>query len=482
MRTAGSILKWFGLTLLLLLAITLIKTWLTPASQPERRASIQVANDTTALRHLAEAIRFRTISFDDSGVTTASLNALEQLYRWMETTYPGVAGTARFMRVGHNLLIRLPGKLADRPAIFLAHLDVVPAAGGWRREPFAGVISGDTLWGRGTLDDKNTAVALLEAMEGMIKSGFTPGHDIYLAFGHDEEIGGENGAKLLAEYFEKQKIKASFIADEGFGVMEGVVPGLKQPCAIIGLGEKGNLSLKLKVKIPGGHSAWPPVENASSVLTAALHRLDAYQFPAHIDGPVRQLFETAGPHMAFGYRWLFANLWLTSPLVKQVLLGGEKTAASIRTTHVSSVIRAGVKENVVPAEAEAIVNFRLRPGDSMAYIMRQVKEVIADERVTMEIYQDHHEATPVSPVDAAGYRLMAETITALFPEAVVTPGLVITGTDCKHYTRVSDCIYRFVPFTYSDANLGGIHGANEYITLKQLSVGIAFYKTLFARL
>lgn len=480
------ILKWLGIGVAALLTIMVANMLLkAPKALPEKE-SVNIVTDTPALRHLAEAMRFRTISYDEDSLNRSlRLPQLTALHAWMKRTYPMLAKMATWETVnGGSLLISLKGQTELRPALFLAHLDVVPApdSAQWNHAPFAGRIHRDTLTGRGTLDDKNTAIAMLEAIEGLLREGKRPKRGILFAFGHDEELGGPDGAARIAALLKSRNIRAEFIADEGFGVMEGVVPGLDRPCAIIGLAEKGNLSLKLTVKTPGGHSGWPEPDNATAILQRALGHIEQYQFEARLDGPLRGLFEQAGPYMHTGYRFLFSNLWITSPLVKKVLLGGAKTAASIRTTHVTTVLRSGDKDNVVPSEAYAIVNFRLLPGDRIADVERTISEVISDDRVRMERYLDHHEASAVSPDQGPGYDQINAAIRACFPNTVVVPGMVITGTDCKNYTDISDRIYRFVPFTLGDHNLGGIHGRNEYITLKQMSQAVAYYRHLFSLL
>jgi carboxypeptidase PM20D1 len=479
------LLRFSALFVLLLLAVMLVKTFLSRSTQVSAQTTVQIQSDTAALQHLAQMSRFRTVSYDDSVNGFVKLTELKRLYEWLKTTYPNVAQLCHFRHIGQSLLIEYRGTQPQlKPALFLAHLDVVPASDSadWIYAPFAGTVKNDTLWGRGTLDDKNVAVALLEALEKTLISKKLPRRSILLAFGHDEESGGVEGAAQIAAYLKKNNISAEFIADEGFGVMEGIVPGLESPCAMIGLAEKGNVTLKLSVKMAAGHSAWPKSDNASAVLSRGLGRLENEEFNARIDGPVRELFETIAPHMNFGYRFLFSNLWITSPLVKSVLLKGEKTAASIRTTHVTTIIRSGDKDNVVPANAEAFVNFRLKPGHRIADLKKEVEQILGDSRIAVTLHGDFTEATPVSPTHHSSYNTLSRAIRTVFPDAVVAPALTITGTDCKHYTHISDCIYRFAPFRLGDSNLAGIHGKNEHISNKQLSTAIAFYRHLFGLL
>ena len=434
----------------------------------------------------AESIRFRVIGHDDA-ITNVIQNKseLERFHGWMKASYPFLAKRAKWVTVNDgSLLITIKGKKTGAAAMFLGHLDVVPADDSalWKYPPFEGKIVGDTLWGRGTLDDKNAVIALLEAGERLLASGKQAQHDIILAFGQDEETGGAEGAAHIQEYLLNHKIPIAFIADEGFGVMQGIIPGIGNNCAIIGLAEKGNLTLKISTGIPGGHSAWPHPENTTSVLTNALSKLENYQFPAQLNGPVKSLFTDAAPYMNFGYKFLFSNLWITSPLVKKVLSAGVKTAATIRTTHVTTVIHAGSKENVVPPVAEALVNFRTLPNHSSQEIITQLKDLFNDDRIKIELYQEAVESSPVSPSEGIGFDPIKKAIQATFPETVVVPGLVITGTDCKNYTKITNRIYRFVPYTFSNHNLSGIHGRNEYVTIQQFTAAVGYYEYLFGLL
>ena len=484
-------LKIAGLVVLALLStmiiVALVKSPKSLLSKPvtlvDGEDYIKINN--IALEHLAQSTTIPVIGYDDANNDSINHQTILDFHQWVKNTYPLIAKNAKWEIINqHSLLITLKGQSNMAAAMFLGHFDVVPTpdSADWKHKPFKGTIARDTLWGRGALDDKNVIVALLEAAEYRLSKGFQFNRTLIFAFGHDEETGGKNGAAAIAKHLIKNKTAVSFIADEGFGVMKGIVPGLKNNCAIIGLSEKGNVSIKLSVNQVGGHSAWPNPENATSILSRGLSKLENFQFPAHLDGPVRGLFTEAAPYMDWGYRALFSNLWITAPLVKTVLLGGEKTAATIRTTHVTTIIKSGTKENVVPPIAEAIVNLRLFPGDDIAFVESAINRILNDPRIKASVYLEGQEATPISPDHGDGYDQIKECIHAQFPETVVVPGLVITGTDCKNYTAVTNRMYRFVPFEFSDSNLSGIHGKNEYITRGQFNQAVAFYIDLFQRL
>lgn len=459
----------------------------TPNSDKNKIAkNLLTYSDSSGFKRFAESLRFRIIGNDDGTMDENSQHQLRAFHDWMRVNYPLLSARANWNIIGNgSVLITLIGKNPNlESALFLGHLDVVPVedSAQWKYPPFAGNIVGDTLWGRGALDDKNAVISLLEAAEKLIASGKQPQRNILLAFGHDEETGGKSGASKIAAHLKQSGTKIGFISDEGFGVMEGIVPGLKQPAAIIGLAEKGYLTLKLKASVAGGHSAWPKQQNTVAELAEALNRLDKFQFESRLDGPVSGLFENAAPYMNFGYKFLFSNLWITKPLLKMVLEGGEKTAATIRTTHVTTIVRAGEKENVVPPFAEAIINFRILPGNDIQDIIAQVSRVIDNKNITISKIGDSYEASPISPNSGLGYDEITETLKDVIPDAVPMPGLVITGTDCKNYTSVCNRIYRFVPYRFNNNNLSGIHGKNEHVSRQSFYEATSFYLNLFSRL
>lgn len=479
------IFKAVSISLLLLLLAMFGKTLFTHADEIPSEKQMWRFENANGFERFSQAIQFQVVGDDEGANQEANLVELRRFHAWMASSYPKVFSKSTVEVInGGSLLITIAGREHVNASMFLAHLDVVPVADAskWKFPPYKGVIQGDTLWGRGTLDDKNVVIALLEAMEMYLKLGLTPQRDIVLAFGHDEETGGTEGAAQIAQYLKKNRRSIGFIADEGYGVMEGIVPGLNKPAAIVGLAEKGFATLDLEVNIPGGHSAWPKPDNASAVMVEALHKIDNFQFDARLDGPIRGLFEQAAPHMNFGYKMLFSNLWLTSPLVKMVLLGKEKTAATIRTTHVTTLIHGGVKENVVPPVLKATINLRVLPGDDIQVLRKEIISVIDDDRVKVTLRPDFHAATPVSPDKGLGYDQIKQSVLVVFGDVAMVPGMVITGTDCKNYIGVTDRIYRFVPFRFNNGNLSGIHGLNEHIERKDFYRAIDFYVDLFNRL
>jgi carboxypeptidase PM20D1 len=367
-----------GLLVLALVANALRFTPRQVAVEPAPRAAL----DPGLPGRLAAALRFRTVSYQDP----ARLDAGEflGLHRHLADTFPRAHRALAREVVGDlSLLFTWMGHEAGlAPVLLLAHLDVVPVdpatEGEWTESPYAGAVTGGFVWGRGAMDDKLGVMGLLEAVELLVGEGFTPRRTVYLAFGHDEEVGGGHGAVALAKLLAERRVAPEFALDEGLTVTEGIVPGVGRPLALIGIAEKGYQSLELAVPTEGGHSSRPPRETGIGILAAALHRLETHQAPAAIAGAVEKLVAFAGPETDFLHRLALANLWLFRPLVLGRLEDMPDTNALVRTTTAPTMLEGSIKENVLPVRPRAVVNFRIRPGETIASVTEHVRRTIDD--------------------------------------------------------------------------------------------------------
>ncbi|MDP2067028.1 MAG: M20 family peptidase [Burkholderiaceae bacterium] len=450
-------------------------------------APLLAVDEKAAAEHLAGAIRLKTIS----SYADPTLNADEfrRLHDYLQQRYPRAhAVLARETVGGLSLLYTWKGSDAQaKPILLMAHQDVVPIAPGtekdWQAEPFAGEIKDGFVWGRGAWDDKGNLIAQMEAIEMLAASGFQPRQTIYLAFGHDEEVGGTRGAEVIAKLLQSRGVKLDFVIDEGLLITEGVMPGLSQPAALVGIAEKGYLSVVLRVPATPGHSSMPPPKGTSAIamMSAALRRLDDDQLPAAIRGVAREMFDTVAPEMSGFGRVALSNLWLFGPVVQAQLEKGASTNAMLRTTTALTVVHAGNKDNVLPGMAEATVNFRLLPGDTRASITEHVKARLGSDRFELMALPGSAEPSPVSPTESASYRLIERTVREVFPGTIVAPGLMIGATDSRHFQAVSDHIYRFSPVRAKPEDLPRFHGTNERIASANLAELIRFYHRLLTQ-
>lgn len=362
----------------------------------------------------------------------------------------------------------------------MAHQDVVPVEpgteGGWEQPPFEGRIAGGYIWGRGAMDDKSGVLGILEAVEMLVVQGFQPTRTVYLAFGHDEEVGGSEGAVKIAELLRSRNVELEYVLDEGLAITDGIVPDIARPVALIGIAEKGFVSLELSVEVEGGHSSMPPPQSAIGILSTAINRLEKNPMPASIEGVEREMFNYLGPEMPFGKRMAIANLWLFKPMVQRTLSASPSTNASIRTTTAATIIEAGLKENVLPSKARAVLNFRILPGDRIEGVAAHVRETINDPRVQINRFgTTFNEPSAISSANSMGFQLIQRTIRGLLPEAVVAPALMLGATDSRHYAKLTNNIYRFSPQRLRPDDVRRFHGTNERISVADYARCVRFY-------
>lgn len=472
--------RYLRLTLWLLAVLLLaiiIKTITFSSKQPQTVAPSTFRADSEAAARLAGAIMIPTISYEkDLPVDTAAFRSFMQ---YLESTYPALHEQVTPMIFNEfSLLYKWEGSNpALKPVVLMAHYDVVPAGNEelWSREPFGGQIDGEYVWGRGTLDDKGSVIQIMEAVEKLISEGFTPARTFYISFGHDEEVSGERGAAAIAAYLVNQGVQAEFVADEGMAVTIGMVPMMSKPVALIGTSEKGYLSVKLSVTMEGGHSSTPEPESAVTVIAEAVTKLNNNQLKPRISGPVDDFIKYVGPEMPFYARAIFANKWIFRPLLINIYTGSSSGNALVRTTTAPTIISAGVKDNVIPAAAEATVNFRILAGETSADILTHIKKVVNDQRVQVEVLPGLNEPAPVSSAESHGFLSILKTISQVYPEAVVAPTMMLASSDSKHFTEVSGDIYRFAPIIVTSDDMARIHGIDERVRIEDFLRGISYY-------
>jgi carboxypeptidase PM20D1 len=330
------------------------------------------------------------------------------------------------------------------------------------------------------MDDKSSVIGILEATERLLSEGFQPRRTVYLAFGHDEEVGGPNGAAKIAEVLAARGVDSfAFVLDEGGAIAEDMIPGVDGPVAIIGVAEKGFLSLELLVEGEGGHSSMPPDHTNIGILAAALTKLEDNQFPARLDGATEQMFQYLAPEMSLLRRVVFANLWLLRPVVARLMVSEQSGAAMVRTTTAATMIDGGVKDNVLPIDARAVVNFRIMPGETVESVTARVRDVIADDRVQLRMLANQ-DPSPVSDVGSEAFRLLGRTIRQVVadPKLKVAPYLVVGGTDAKYYSGRSSNVFRFLAFRASGEDLERVHGTNERLSLENLDLNVTYFYQL----
>ena len=465
----------------------------------------QIAVDVdldAAVERLSKAVTFKTISNQDRDDFDTA--AFEAYHEFLRDSYPNVHKTLKREVLGsprpYSLLYTWEGKNPElQPALFYAHMDVVPvpeeSRDQWDQEPFAGTVADGYIWGRGVLDDKNQIHGILEAAEMRIKEGWQPSRTYYFVFGQDEEVGGPEGARHVADVLEERGIeKFAFVMDESAPLIPGAFPGIPDNTALIGIAQKGYLSLELAINGIGGHSSQPPEESNIGILAKAITKLEAAQFPYRIHPAVRYQYRYMGPELAADKQPMYAAVAfgkdgemtdLEREFIEEMATN-QVTRAMLHTTIAVTMIDAGIKDNVLPPSAKAVVNFRPMPGDTPEVIMEHVRNAIDDDRITLTDVSASTPATAVANPESNGYKQLEKAIRQIWGnDLIVAPFFVIGGSDAKHFQARP-----FAPdvFTITGLQLEsmkefeGFHGVNERIRVDEYGKTIGFFYTLMENL
>lgn len=470
---------------LLLAAVLAANTWRQGSRQRPVQPLTPLAVDRDgAAQSLAAAVRARTIS----GLLDrdASSPEFDRLHAHLQQRYPLVHARLQREVVGsHTLVYTWTGRDPQaRPIALMAHQDVVPVAPGteglWQQPPFDGRVEGGYVWGRGAWDNKGNLIAQLEAVELLLQSGFEPRRTLVFVYGHDEEVGGALGAVKAVQLFQQRGLRFEAVLDEGLVVTEGILPGIAVPASLVGVAEKGSVTLKLMAEAPPGHSSLPPGPGQGAIgrLAQALVRLDAQPLPGGVTGVAGEMFATLAPEMSGFQRLALSNLWLFGPVVERLLAKGPSTNALMRTTTAITIVQAGNKENVLPGRAEAVVNFRLLPGDTAASVQQAVRHIVADEGIQVQLLGQPFEPSRVSSSTSPMFGHIEQAAREVFAGGIVAPGLMLAATDGRHFEAVADDVYRFSPVRAGPADLGRFHGTDERISVDNLAEMIRFYHRL----
>jgi carboxypeptidase PM20D1 len=476
-----------ALSLLLLAGVVVYRSAAVPQPAYLEIAPVNpgVAVDTGKMaQRLSRAIQIQTVSHQQAAKRQSP--EFLRFHAFLRDTYPLLHQTLQRQTINQlSLLYHWQGSDPSlEPILLVAHYDTVPVIAGsesqWAQAPYSGAIEDGYVWGRGTLDDKGTIIAHLETIEQLLYEGFQPARSIYLAYGHDEEIGGQQGAQKISEHLQSRGLRFSLVLDEGSIIAApGLIPGVDRPVAMLGHAEKGYLTLKLTASDKGGHSSMPPLHTAAGRIAAAVTRLEAQQLPASLEHSA-DFFTALMPFLPFTQRLLLANRWLFEPLLRWRMQQQPELNAALRTTTAVTMLAASPKENVLPIEASAVVNFRILPGETTATTIAHTQRAVADSSIAINPLGNGLEPSPQASIDGYGYSLLQRSARESWRDnsVVVAPRLVLVTTDTRHYHNVSDQVYRFMPSALEFDDVRGIHGSNERISLENLATMQRFYRRL----
>lgn len=428
---------------------------------------------------LSTALQIKTITLTAGDPRPGREGPWREFEAFLEESYPNFHAAAEKTPLGaQDLTLFFEWKGSDpslQPILMMAHQDVVPVNIGtekdWDAPPFSGAIQDGHVYGRGTLDNKASLISIMEAADALAASGFKPKRTIIIMLGHDEEVSG-SGARAGVAHMKEKGIRPEMVLDEGFVVMDPF-PLTGKPTGMIGVAEKGYITIKLTSEAKGGHSSMPPRNSANVQLSRAIIALDENQMPADFTKPpISEMIEATAGDMPFMQRMAFANLWLFRPMVEAGFAKDGSANAMIRTTTAPTMISGSVKENVLPQMATALVNFRVHPNDTPESVLQHVRDVIAGiDGVSADFDESGgigSAASPVSPTDNRAYKVLASVARETGNGSPAVPGLVIGATDARWTVEISDNVYRFAPAMIPVGDLSGFHGTNERISVENL--------------
>jgi len=430
---------------------------------------------------LSRMIQCETVSYhDEDKIDFALFDAFKALlgdlypetHRACERSFHGKTG----------ILYKWAGRSDQEVTVLMSHYDVVPCNEAlWTRPPYSGEIVDGYVWGRGTLDTKGTLCGILEAAETLIRQGYTPENDVYFSFSGDEEITGPSAPALVA-HLKSVGVKPVLVLDEGGAIISHVFPGTKKPFAVIGTAEKGYVDLRLVMEGQGGHSSMPPAHSLVGRLAKAVVKLENKPFRPHLTPPVNEMFKTLGQNSKFPYNFLYANFGFFMPVLQGLLAKqGGTINAMIRTSLAVTKMEGSKAYNVLPPSAEIGLNLRLLSTDTVSGVKKFVEDVIDNPSIKVEVVESR-EASPISPTGSKGWNKVKETIHEVWQGVVVSPHLLLGGSDATHFCKISDYVYRFSAMPLSKEELESIHGHDERIEISNLLSVVEFYKRLMTKL
>lgn len=434
--------------------------------------ALPLPDEMQIARNLSAAVQIRTVSFDENAEKAPFL----EMHRLLERQYPLVHSRLQKEVINQfSLLFTWKGSQPElAPVAFLAHMDVVPADGSdWTHAPFAGDIAEGFIWGRGVIDMKCQLITLLEAVEALLSAGYQPRRTIFIALGHDEEVGGRNGARVIAQTLKERGVALKALLDEGGGVAGGVAPGIKGLIANIAFAEKSFANIKLEAAARAGHASMPRRAGAIGILSRAIIRLEQHPMPANLTF-VRPTIQALTPHLPFPFRLAFGNLWLTGSLVKLALAMEPVTNAMLRNTIAPTILSGGYKSNVLPAKASVVLNCRLLPGVEVEDLLRHIRKTVNDQRITVTCESTNAPSRRPVTIDTPYYKDITTNIAGIFPGVPVCPILMVGASDAQHYQAICELVYRFQPITFQTQAEDRTHGVDERIALAQLTSMVDF--------
>ncbi len=434
------------------------------------------------IKNLSKAIQIPTICNVDESVVDWS--KFDEFHAFLKDAYPLIHEKLDLEIIStRSLLYHWKSAHPEKePIALLSHQDVVPVTpgteGDWEYPPFSGEVADGFVWGRGAIDMKNHLIGVMEAVETLLEEGYVPERDVYLCFGHNEEVMAEGnlcGATCMMEWFKERGIKLDSVIDEGGAILEVKVDKvIDGHLAGVGLAEKGHVDFEISVDAKGGHSSQPPKHSALGKLSKILCNLENHQFKAELTPQLCSLFNEIGKNTTYPVRCVMSNFPILKPLITKVCSEIPPVASMMRTTTAVTMANGSPAPNVLPQKASAVVNFRIMPGQTVEDVEKHIRKY-AGSKADVKMLAGKN-PSKISPTDSRAFKAIEKICKGMDPKAIVAPYLVMGGTDSRQYEDVCDNIYRYSPFLMNTGLLLTTHGTNERIPVSSLEDGVAFFK------
>lgn len=460
--------------LVLLLLVAVLRTALMKTKKADYVPNPDPKRTDEYVKKLSEMVQYETISKRGEVNTEKFLG----FHKVLERLFPTVHEKLEKTEIDGNLLFKWKGKSSEKPILIMSHQDVVEATGDWKYPPFSGEVAEGKVWGRGTSDTKCTVMAFLQAAEELLKEGYTPDCDVYIASSCTEEIGGD-GAPKIVDYLDKQGIKLFLVCDEGGGIIQDPIAGIKGNFAMVGVFEKGYGDVKFIARSTGGHASAPPKNTPIARLSKFVAQVDKKNpFNVEFMPEVEAMFSKLAPYAGFGLRLIFGNLWLFKPLMKKLLpMISAQAGAMLSTTIAFTMSEGSNGYNVIPQEASICANMRYIPhqgtDESLEVITSLAKKYNIETEVVYKGYP-----SPCVDINGEAFKMVETAINECFPGVGCSPYVVTGATDARFYSKICDSCVRFAPVVYGPEQMKGMHGLNENIECNTLQGAVDFYKKI----
>lgn len=460
--------------LVLLLLAAIIRTALMKTKKADYVPNPDPKRTDEYVKKLSEMVQYETISKRGEVNTEKFLG----FHKVLEKLFPTVHEKLEKTEIDGNLLFKWKGKSSDKPILIMSHQDVVEATGEWKYPPFSGEVAEGKVWGRGTSDTKCTVMAFLQAAEELLKEGYTPDCDVYIASSCTEEIGGD-GAPKIVDYLDKQGVRLFLVCDEGGGIIQDPMAGIKGNFAMVGVFEKGYGDVKFIARSTGGHASAPPKNTPIARLSKFVAAVDKKTpFNVEFMPEVEAMFSKLAPYAGFGLRLIFGNLWLFKPLMKKLLpMISAQAGAMLSTTIAFTMSEGSNGYNVIPQEASICANMRFIPHQGTDSSLEVITNLAKKYNIETEVVYRGY-PSPSVDINGEAFKMVESAINECFPGVGCSPYVVTGATDARFYSKICDSCVRFAPVVYGPEQMKGMHGLNENIECNTLAGAVDFYKKI----